>query len=41
MLIFEPVKPGKNIRWAGEDIAAGDRVLGPGQARPSGNRAAG
>jgi molybdopterin molybdotransferase len=32
VLIFEPVKPGKNIRRVGEDIAAGDRVLGPGQA---------
>ncbi|MGI5940234.1 MAG: gephyrin-like molybdotransferase Glp [Thermoleophilia bacterium] len=28
--IFEPVKPGKNIRRAGEDVAAGDRVLSAG-----------
>lgn len=27
VLIVEPVKPGKNIRRAGEDVAAGDRVL--------------
>jgi molybdopterin molybdotransferase len=25
--IYEPVKPGKNIRRAGEDVMAGDRVL--------------
>ena len=28
--IFEPVKPGKNIRRAGEDVTAGERVLAPG-----------
>lgn len=30
VLILEPVKRGRNIRWAGEDVTAGDRVLGPG-----------
>lgn len=30
VLIYEPVKPGKNIRRAGEDIVAGDRVLAAG-----------
>jgi len=30
VLVFEPVKPGKNIRRAGEDVMAGDRVLATG-----------
>ena len=30
VLIYEAVKPGKNIRRAGEDVMAGDRVLGVG-----------
>ncbi|MBN1320879.1 MAG: molybdopterin molybdotransferase MoeA [Thermoleophilia bacterium] len=30
--VLEPAKRGKNIRRAGEDVAAGDRVLGPGSA---------
>ena len=30
--ILEPVKPGKNIRRAGEDISAGERVLAAGTA---------
>lgn len=30
VLFIEPVKPGKNVRRAADDIAAGDRVLGPG-----------
>ncbi len=30
--VFEPVKPGKNIRRAGEDMHAGDRVLPCGSA---------
>lgn len=30
VLIYEPVKPGKNIRRAGEDVVAGDRVLAAG-----------
>jgi len=30
--IFEPVKPGRNIRRAGEDVGAGDRVLSAGTA---------
>lgn len=32
VLVFEPVKPGKNIRRAGEDVMAGDRVLAAGSA---------
>jgi molybdopterin molybdotransferase len=30
VLIYEAVKPGKNVRRAGEDVMEGDRVLGPG-----------
>lgn len=30
VLFFEPVKPGKNVRRAADDIVAGDRVLAPG-----------
>jgi molybdopterin molybdotransferase len=30
VLVYEAVKPGKNIRRAGEDVAAGDRVLASG-----------
>jgi len=30
VLVFAPVKPGKNIRRAGDDVRKGDRVLGPG-----------
>ena len=30
VLIYETVKPGKNIRRAGEDVASGDRVLAAG-----------
>jgi molybdopterin molybdotransferase len=30
VLVFEAVKPGKNIRRAGEDVMAGDRVLAAG-----------
>ena len=30
VLIFEPVKPRKNVRGAGEDVKAGERVFGPG-----------
>jgi molybdopterin molybdotransferase len=32
VLVYEAVKPGKNIRRAGEDVAAGDRVLTAGTA---------
>ncbi len=32
VLIREPVKPGRNIRRAGEDVGEGDRVLGIGNA---------
>ena len=30
VVVFEAAKRGKNIRRAGEDVGAGDRVLGPG-----------
>lgn len=30
VLILEPVRPGRNIRRAGEDVSLGDRVLTPG-----------
>jgi molybdopterin molybdotransferase len=30
VLVHDPVRPGKNVRRAGDDINAGDRVLGPG-----------
>jgi molybdopterin molybdotransferase len=30
VLIYEPVRPGKNIRRAGEDVVTGDRVLAAG-----------
>jgi molybdopterin molybdotransferase len=30
--IFEPIRPGRNIRRAGEDVGAGDRVLTSGTA---------
>jgi molybdopterin molybdotransferase len=30
VLVFARVKPGKNVRPAGDDVRAGDRVLGPG-----------
>jgi molybdopterin molybdotransferase len=36
VLIYEPVKPGKNIRRAGEDVVAGDRVLAAGALLGSG-----
>ena len=32
VLVYEPVKRGKNIRRAGEDVPAGDRVLAAGTA---------
>ncbi len=32
VLVYETVKPGKNIRRAGEDVPAGDRVLAAGTA---------
>ena len=30
MLIYEPVKPRKNVRGAGEDVRSGDHVFAPG-----------
>jgi molybdopterin molybdotransferase len=30
VLVYEPVRPGKNIRRAGEDVVAGERVLAAG-----------
>lgn len=30
VLVFEPVRPGRNIRRSGEDVARGDRVLAAG-----------
>ncbi|MCX8032352.1 MAG: molybdopterin molybdotransferase MoeA [Thermoleophilia bacterium] len=30
VLVREPVKPGRHVRWAGEDVAAGERALAAG-----------